>query len=119
MANKKDGLTPKQYEAINLLVHEKMTVVDCAKALKVNRVTVFNWFGDATFLYFYNQELDKIQQQAQAKAMEKIIELALGDNKSVALKASQDILDRAGRKPVDKSEVKATGISINIGSDNE
>ena len=112
-------LSAKQIECVSLMINERMTVLEVANKIKVARSTVFNWFGETTFLDYYNKELDKFQASLTNIALAKIAELSQSSRESIALKASQDLLDRNGRQAVQKQQIESSGISITIGTDNE
>ena len=55
-----------------------------------------------SFVASAEDEVRSLIQQNAVAAVSKVIEHARGDNEVLSFKASQDILDRAGHRPVDK-----------------
>lgn len=70
-----------------------------------------------------NIRKDKIQRYIEDKAehsAENIVELGnQRDNLPVALGANKDILDRAGFKPIDKSETKSVNLNFDVKIDSK
>ena len=55
-------------------------------------------------------------QNAAEGAFSRIIELSINaENENVKLSANKDIVDRAGFKPVDRSDITTDGDKINLG----
>lgn len=51
------------------------------------------------------------------KARRKIVDLIDADKPDIALKASQDVLDRSGYKAIDRKEVRQEKITISLGAE--
>lgn len=107
-------LSAKQMLAIQHLIYDKMSITDTAKALEMSRNGIYDLFENSEWLAEYNKQLDKIQSEASNRAMAKIIELLNNENPKIALAASKDILDRAGRQAVQKQEIVNSEMVINI-----
>lgn len=116
---KKQGLTPKQLECIQVMVYEGLSPIEVSKRIKVAFRTVYNWFDDCIFLQEYNKELDKKQASLTYQAMKNLEELMKSNRESIKLKATESVLDRNGRQAKQIQEIEHKGISISIGADED
>lgn len=108
-------LTEQQAEVVELAITTSWTQARMAEHLGVNPTWISNTLRKQHVREAINLAIQDGMLLGAAKAFRKVNELI--DHKSgyVALEASKDMLDRAGYKPVDRSQVAVGGdISIKI-----
>jgi predicted DNA-binding protein (UPF0251 family) len=111
MPKKRDGLRPKQVEAIGLMIDEGLNYTDTCKALNMNRSTLWEWFEDTTFSNEYNKALRKKINAIGSSAIQIIDDLAKNaQSEAVRIQAAKDLADRSGWKPVEV--VQTTGETV-------
>ena len=84
-----------------------------AKALKVTEQTIINWKKDERFQELKFKMEREVLKNMTSKAFRTLNELLDSDSDTVRYYAVRDILDRAGHKAVDVSEVTSKS-EVNI-----
>ncbi len=112
-------LNAKQRKAIEMLVYQGMKKVDIAKELKIKPQTLSNWLNptkNEAFVAVYEKELETAENMRRRnykavaqRAQDKLIELIDSNSEKIALRACNDILDRAGDKPAETVNINGTG----------
>ena len=87
-------------EQTAIAIDSNITTVKRAKESKVYKDLLSA--AQESFVASAEDEVRSLIQQNAVAAASKVIEHARGDNDVLSFKASQDILDRAGHRPVDK-----------------
>lgn len=112
--NKPRKLTRKQKAFVDELLADKkksatQAVIDAGYDIK-NR-------GTAEVIAYENLRKPQILAYMSEKAPmaeQKILELVHSDKEEIALRASQDVLDRIHGKAVQRQEVQSVGVTLNI-----
>lgn len=105
----KTTLSAKQRKALDLLMNSDLKHGEIAEELKISKNTLSNWLNSEKTPAF-TDEYDRLLKMADEtrqrvyktkaqKALDKLVELVDSGNKTVALAACKEILDRAGDKP--------------------
>lgn len=102
-------LSAKQRKAIDLLINSDLKHGEIAEELKITKTTLSNWLNadkNPAFLEELDRQLTladearrRVYRAKAQKAVNKLLELIESGNKTVALNACKEILDRAGDKP--------------------
>ena len=105
----KSRLSSKQRKAIDLLINSDKKLGEIAEELKISKNTLSNWLNaekTPAFTEEYDRQLkladaarQRVYKSKAQKALDKLVELVDSGNKTVALNACKEILDRAGDKP--------------------
>lgn len=98
-------LNEKQKKCIVLMITSNKTQKQIANEIQVSENTICEWKKDKEFK-------DEIQKQMQEnfgllaiEAQRKLKKLLNSKNENIQIQAIKDILDRAGYKPIEKTEV--------------
>ena len=98
--NKITGLTPQQEKAAVLLASGK-TMTETAKAVKIERSTLYQWIEKVNFKAYFNSLIKEIRDNTKNglfglidEAYKAIRESLKSKNESVKLKAALSIIDR-------------------------
>lgn len=99
-------LTDQQYKCIELLIEGQLTQKEIASTLKITEQTICNWKKVDDFKKEKERLLRESFRDVAPKMKIELVNLALkARNEQVRLSALKDILDRAGLKPTDKTEL--------------
>ena len=114
-------LTPKQVALVDTLVATGCTVTQAAKEAGYakgdsGRVTASKALRQPHVQQYMMQRVSEQLGMNATIAASKVLRLATGaKSEYVQLEASKDILDRAGFKPIDRSQVQVAGdIKVSI-----
>lgn len=101
-------LNEKQQKCAILMITGNKTQKQIAKEIQVSENTICEWKKDKEFK-------DEIQRQMKdnfgslaIEAQQELKKLLKSKNENVKMQAVKDILDRAGYKPIEKTELTAT-----------
>ncbi len=101
-------LNREQEMCIKLMITENKTQKQIAKELKITEQTICNWKKDKEF----KEEIQKQMQEnfgiLAIEAQQKLKKLLNSKNEYIQIQAIKDILDRAGYKPTDKTEISGS-----------
>lgn len=113
MASKK--LNGKQTQAIELLA-KGLQQKQVASMVGVDENTVYRWCKREDFRRLRDEKIKELFKDFSASALATAVEIMNDSSQRASdrLKASFDILDRAGYKPVEKSETHIEGVEIKI-----
>lgn len=93
---------------------EGIPQIDIAANLGITNTTLSKWKKQPEFQEEYKAQIQAILNEACGEAIETICDLMRNSNsESVRLKASQDILNRAGYKQPDRIEAKTENRNVN------
>ena len=114
-SGKQQVLTEQQAELVELCLTTSWPKTQIAESMGVNVSWVYSTLRKQHVIEALNSAIASSMTFAAAEAFTKVRELVSHKSGYVALEASKDLLDRAGFKPVDRSQVAVGGeISINI-----
>jgi len=117
-------LTPKQLVLVDTLVATGCTVKEASEAAgyakgESGRVSASKALATPHVQQYMMQKISEQLGMNATVAAAKVLKLATGaKSEYVQLEASKDILDRAGFKPIDRSQVQVAGdikVSIDLG----
>lgn len=100
------AINGKQAQAIAMMI-KGTPQKDIAQELNITETTLSKWKKRDDFKQEYREQIEDIMNVAAGEAIETICNLMRNSNSdNVRIKAAQDILNRAGYKPIDKIEAK-------------
>ena len=117
-------LTPKQLALVDTLVSKGCSITQAAKEAGYadgdsGRVTASKALQQPHVQQYMMQWVTELLGMNATIAASRVMKLATGaKSEYVQLEASKDILDRAGYKPIDRSQVQVAGdirVSIDLG----
>lgn len=114
-----NGVTPKQYQAIKMMVYENATKVEIADKLKVTTRQIYNWTQKKEFQQALKEEIDRSLGNLVPKAINRLSLLIDSKQESIALGAIKEVLNKAGYKETEKIEHQITKIDLTIEDDDD
>ncbi|MCI9000890.1 MAG: hypothetical protein HFJ26_08445 [Clostridia bacterium] len=103
-------LSESQIKCINLMVVENKTQKQIAKEINVTEKTICQWKKDKEFREEIEKQMRENFGSLAIEAQQKLKKLLDSKNESIQMQAIKDVLDRAGYKPVEKTEISGTGV---------
>jgi len=103
-------LTEKQIKCINLMITECKTQKQISKEINVTEKTICEWKKDKEFKEEIQKQMKENFGSLAIEAQQELKRLLKSKNENVKMQAIKDVLDRAGYKPIEKSEISGTGI---------
>ena len=103
-------LTESQIKCINLMITENKTQKQIAKEINITEKTICKWKKDKEFKEEIQKQMKENFGSLAIEAQQELKKLLKSKNENVKMQAIKDVLDRAGYKPIDKTEVSGTGI---------
>lgn len=103
-------LTESQIKCINLMIAENKTQKQIAKEINITEKTICKWKKDKEFKEEIQRQMKENFGSLAIEAQQELKKLLKSKNENVKIQAIKDVLDRAGYKPVDKTEVSGTGM---------
>lgn len=103
-------LTEKQQKCVILMVTTNKTQKQIAKEIQISENSICEWKKDKEFKEEIQKQLKENFSSLAIEAQQELKKLLKSKNENVKMQAIKDVLDRAGYKPVDKTEVSGTGI---------
>lgn len=103
-------LTEKQIKCINLMITEWKTQKQISKEINVTEKTICEWKKDKEFKEEIQRQMKENFGSLAVEAQQELKKLLKSKNENVKMQAIKDVLDRAGYKPIEKSEISGTGI---------
>lgn len=110
-------LNGKHYKAIELILYSNLSNQEMAKEIGVDECTLSRWKNEPLFQEEMHRQMEKKFNRMAIAAQARTYELLNAESESVALSAAKDILDRAGFKPTDKTEISSQDAGIKISID--
>lgn len=98
-------LTESQIKCISLMITDNKTQKQIAKEINITEKTICKWKKDKEFKEEIQRQLKENFGSLAIEAQQELKKLLKSKNENVKMQAIKDILDRAGYKPVDKTEV--------------
>ena len=103
-------LSESQIKCINLMVVENKTQKQIAKEINITEKTICQWKKDKEFREEIEKQMKENFGSLAIDAQQKLKKLLNSKNESIQMQAIKDVLDRAGYKPIEKTEISGTGI---------
>lgn len=103
-------LSEKQKKCIILMITENKTQKQIAKEIQVSENTICEWKKDEEFKNEIQKQMKENFGSLAIDAQQKLKKLLNSKNESIQMQAIKDVLDRAGYKPIEKTEISGTGI---------
>lgn len=103
-------LTESQIKCISLMIAENKTQKQIAKEINITEKTICKWKKDKEFKEEIQRQMKENFGSLAIEAQQELKKLLKSKNENVKIQAIKDVLDRAGYKPVDKTEVSGTGM---------
>lgn len=103
-------LTESQIKCINLLVTGNKTQRQIAKEINLTEKTICKWKKEEEFRNEIRKQLKENFSSLAVEAQKELGKLLKSKNENVKMQAIKDVLDRAGFKPIEKSEITGTGV---------
>lgn len=103
-------LTESQIKCISLMITDNKTQKQIAKEINITEKTICKWKKDKEFKEEIQKQMKENFGSLAIEAQQELKKLLKSKNENVKMQAIKDVLDRAGYKPVDKTEVSGTGI---------
>lgn len=101
----------KKEKFIRLEMTTDMNYTELAKELNVSERTLYNWRKDPEFQSMKDKLVTEAFTDYATKAFKSVYELSQNaKSEFVKMQAAADILDRAGFKPTEKTEVEHSGV---------
>lgn len=103
-------LTESQIKCISSMITENKTQKQIAKEINITEKTICKWKKDKEFKEEIQRQMKENFGSLAIEAQQELKKLLKSKNENVKIQAIKDVLDRAGYKPVDKTEVSGAGI---------
>lgn len=101
-------LNEKQQKCIVLMITSDKTQRQIAKELQINENTISEWKKDKEFKEEIQKQMQENFRALAIEAQQKLKKLLNSKNEYIQIQAIKDILDRAGYKPTDKTEISGS-----------
>lgn len=103
-------LNEKQQKCIILMITSNKTQKQIAKEIQISENTISEWKKDKEFKEEIRNQMRENFGSLAIEAQQELKKLLKSKNENIKIQAIKDVLDRAGYKPIEKSEISATGI---------
>ncbi len=103
-------LTETQIKCISLMITENKTQKQIAKEINITEKTICKWKKDMEFKEEIQRQMKENFGSLAVEAQQELKKLLKSKNENIKIQAIKDVLDRAGYKPIDKTEISGTGI---------
>ena len=103
-------LTEKQQKCVILMITTNKTQKQIAKEIQISENSICEWKKDKEFKEEIERQMKENFGSLAIEAQKELRKLLKSKNENVKIQAIKDVLDRAGYKPVDKTEISGTGI---------
>ena len=111
---KKKGLTPKQKQAVQLLIYSNLNYTQICEELQINMKTLWRWRNEPEFAHF-QQEYERVRDEQWLATVEAARKSALKLCNDGNQKMVEFVLKNDGLNPTQKVEAEiTTDIVINI-----
>lgn len=100
-------LSEIQIKCINSMVADNKTQKQIAKEINVTEKTICEWKKDKEFKEEIQKQLKENFGSLAIEAQRELAKLLKSKNDNIKMQAVKDILDRAGYKPIEKTELSA------------
>ena len=101
-------LNEKQQKCIILMVTTGKTQKQIAKEIQISENTICEWKKDKEFKEEIKSQMKENFGSLAIEAQQKLKQLLKSKNESIQMQAIKDVLDRAGYKPIEKTEMTTT-----------
>jgi len=100
-------LNEKQQKCIILMVTSGKTQKQIAKEIQISENTISEWKRNKEFKEEIQKQMRENFGSLAIEAQQKLRKLLNSQNENIQIQAVKDILDRAGYKPIEKTEITA------------
>lgn len=98
-------LNEKQQKCIILMITSSKTQKQIAKEIQISENTISEWKKDKEFKEEVQRQMKENFGSLAIEAQQELKKLLKSKNENVKMQAIKDVLDRAGYKPTEKSEI--------------
>lgn len=109
-------LSENQIKCINLMITENKTQKQIAKEINITEKTICEWKKDKEFKEEIQKQMKENFGSLAIEAQKELKKILKSKNENVKMQAIKDVLDRAGYKPVEKSELSG-GYTVELVDD--
>ena len=109
-------LNEKQQKCIILMITSNKTQKQIAKEIQISENTICEWKKDKEFKEEIQRQMKENFGSLAIEAQQELRKLLKSSNENVKLQAIKDVLDRAGYKPIDKTEISG-GYTVELVDD--
>lgn len=102
-------LNEKQQKCVILMITTNKTQKQIANEIQVSENTICEWKKDEEFKAEIQKQMKENFGSLAIEAQQELRKLLRSKNENVKIQAIKDVLDRAGYKPVEKTEISGTG----------
>lgn len=99
-------LNEKQQKCIILMVTSGKTQKQIAKEIQISENTISEWKRNKEFKEEIQKQMRENFGSLAIEAQQKLKKLLNSKNENIQIQAIKDVLDRAGYKPIEKTELK-------------
>lgn len=99
-------LNEKQQKCIILMITSGKTQKQIAKEIQVSENTISEWKKSKEFKEEIQKQMRENFGSLAIEAQQKLKKLLNSKNENIQIQAIKDVLDRAGYKPIEKTELK-------------
>ena len=100
-------LNEKQQKCIILMVTSGKTQKQITKEIQISENTISEWKRNKEFKEEIQKQMRENFGSLAIEAQQKLRKLLNSQNENIQIQAVKDILDRAGYKPIEKTEITA------------
>lgn len=109
-------LNKNQLKCINLMITDNKTQKQIAKEINITEKTICEWKKDKEFQEEIQRQMKENFGSLAIEAQRQLAKLLKSKNDNVKMQAVKDVLDRAGYKPIEKSEISG-GYTVELVDD--
>lgn len=109
-------LNKNQMKCINLMITDSKTQKQIAKEINITEKTICEWKKDREFKEEIQKQMKENFSSLAIDAQKQLGKLLRSKNENVKMQAIKDVLDRAGYKPIEKTEVSG-GYTVELVDD--
>lgn len=109
-------LSENQIKCINLMITENKTQKQIAKEINITEKTICEWKKDKEFKEEIQKQMKENFGSLAIEAQKELKKILKSKNENVKMQAIKDVLDRAGYKPIEKSELSG-GYTVELVDD--
>lgn len=109
-------LTEKQQKCVFLMITTNKTQKQIAKEIQISENSICEWKKDKEFKEEIQKQMKENFGSLAIEAQQKLRKLLNSKNESIQMQAIKDVLDRAGYKPIEKSEISG-GYTVELVDD--
>lgn len=101
-------LNEKQQKCVMLMITGNKTQKQIAKEIQISENTICEWKKNKEFKEEIQSQIKDNFGSLAIEAQKELKKLLKSKNENIKMQAIKDVLDRAGYKPIEKTELTAT-----------